>query len=93
MCLIIWRWNQDAGRSNLGHYNLGALKPDTILVHGHESNDGQRLLLCLPLYLCHLLRDCFAHNAKDSTFARRFEINRSWPHGVTQNMNLLCKVK
>ena len=28
--LIIWRWNQDVGRSDLGRYNLGALKPDTL---------------------------------------------------------------
>ena len=27
--LIIWRWNQDVGRSDLGRYNLGVLKPDT----------------------------------------------------------------
>ena len=25
----MWRWNQDVRRSDLGRYNLGALKPDT----------------------------------------------------------------
>ena len=28
--LIIWRWNQDVGRSDLGRYNLGVLKPDIL---------------------------------------------------------------
>jgi len=27
--LIIWHWNQDVRRSDLGRYNLGALKPYT----------------------------------------------------------------
>ena len=62
-------------------------------VHGCESSDGQSLLSCFPLYLRHLLQDCFAHDAKDSTFPPRFQINLPWLHGVTWNVNLQRKVK
>ena len=38
---------------------------------------------CFVNKIVYLLRDCFSHDAKDSTFVRRFEINWPWVHGVT----------
>ena len=44
--------------------------------HGHESNDGQGLLLCLPLYLRHLLRqwDSLLAAGLLRTWRQRFHI-------------------
>lgn len=48
---------------------------------------------CFIYEVVNLLRNCLAHDSKNATFLQGFKVNWTWLHGVTRNMNLLCKVK